>query len=114
MGSDDAAAGTVVRQNPAGGIKVDPDSTVIIYVSGIKVPDVTGDTAGTATSILQSQGFQVNEVDQAGQPDIAAGEVYRQNPPAGTLVAYGATVTIYVQPAAPGQARSSNEAGQHR
>jgi beta-lactam-binding protein with PASTA domain/tRNA A-37 threonylcarbamoyl transferase component Bud32 len=109
-----AAAGTVARQNPAGGAKVDPDSTVIIYVSGIKVPDVTGDTAGTATGMLQGQGFQVNEVDQAGQPGIAAGEVYRQNPPGGTLVAYGATVTIYVQPAAPGQARSSNEAGQHR
>jgi serine/threonine-protein kinase len=102
-----AAAGTVVRQNPAGGIKVDPDSTVIIYVAGIKVPDVTGDTAGAAASILQGQGFQVNEVDQASQPGTAAGEVYLQNPPAGTQLAYGATVTIYVQPAAAQHDRST-------
>jgi beta-lactam-binding protein with PASTA domain len=78
------------------------------------VPDVTGDTAGAAASILQGQGFQVNEVDQASQPGTAAGEVYLQNPPAGTQLAYGSTVTIYVQPTVPGQARSSKRAGQNR
>jgi len=45
-----APASTVVRQDPAGGTTVNPDSNVTIYVSagGTKVQDVTGDPAGTA------------------------------------------------------------------
>ncbi len=67
---------------------------------GTKVQDVTGDPASTAKSILESQGFTVHEIRQAGRPTAPAGTVYAQNPQAGTLLAQGTTVTIYVQPAA--------------
>jgi beta-lactam-binding protein with PASTA domain/tRNA A-37 threonylcarbamoyl transferase component Bud32 len=96
-----APAGTVVQQDPAGGTKVNPGSDVTIDVSagGTKVQDVTGDPAGTAKSILKGQGFTVREVDQRGQSSVPAGTVYAQNPQAGTMLAQGKTVTIYVQPA---------------
>ena len=60
--------------------------------------DVTGDPAGTAKSILEGQGFTVNEVEQPGRSSAPVGTVYAQNPQAGTLLAQGKTVTIYVQP----------------
>jgi eukaryotic-like serine/threonine-protein kinase len=94
---------TVVRQNPPGGTAVNPGSDVTIYVSGrgIKVQDVRGDPAATAKSILDGQGFTVTEVDQSSASSAAVGTVYAQNPEAGTLLAQGGTVTIYVQPAPP-------------
>jgi beta-lactam-binding protein with PASTA domain/tRNA A-37 threonylcarbamoyl transferase component Bud32 len=84
-----APAGTVVQQDPAGGTKVNPGSDVTIDVSagGTKVQDVTGDPAGTAKSILKSQGFKVHEVDQRGRSSVPAGTVYAQNPQAGTMLA---------------------------
>jgi eukaryotic-like serine/threonine-protein kinase len=96
-----APANTVLRQNPAGGRQVNPGSNVTVYVSAgrTKVQDVTGDPAGTATTILQGQGFAVLQVRQPGRSSAPAGTVYAQNPQAGTLLAHGATVTIYVQPA---------------
>jgi eukaryotic-like serine/threonine-protein kinase len=95
-----APANTVVTQSPAGGTKANPSSTVTIYLSagGTKVQDVTGDPAGTAKSILEGQGFTVNEVEQPGRASAPMGTVYAQNPQAGTLLAQGKTVTIYVQP----------------
>src|ERR1019366_238753 len=96
-----APASTVVQQDPAGGTKVNPGSDITIDISagGTKVQDVTGDPAGTAKSILKSQGFKVHEVDQRGRPSVPAGTVYAQNPQAGTMLAQGKPVPIYVQPA---------------
>jgi eukaryotic-like serine/threonine-protein kinase len=96
-----APAGTVVKQDPAGGTPVNPGSKVTIYVSagGTRVQDVTGDPASTARSILQGQGFTVREIRQPGRSTAPAGTVYAQNPQAGTLLAQGTTVTIYIQPA---------------
>jgi serine/threonine-protein kinase len=96
-----APANTVLTQNPAGGSQVNPGSKVTVYVSAgrTKVQDVTGDPADTAKTILEGQGFAVKEVRQPGRSSAPAGTVYAQNPQAGTLLAHGATVTIYVQPA---------------
>jgi beta-lactam-binding protein with PASTA domain len=97
-----APANIVVTQDPAAGAKVTASSDVTIDVSagGTKVQDVTGDRAGPAKNILQGQGFQVNQVYQPATPSAPPGTVYAQNPPAGTLLAQGKTVTIYIQPAA--------------
>ena len=96
-----APASTVVQQDPAGGTKVNPHSNVTVYVSagGTKVQDVTGDPASTAKSVLEGQGFTVNEVDKRGPSSAPAGTVYTQNPRAGTVLAQGQAVTIYIQPA---------------
>ena len=99
-----APANTVVRQNPTEGTKLNQGSHVTIYVSGsgVEVPDVRGDPADSATSILQSEGFRVNEVKRSYSSSVAAGTVYAQNPPGGTHLAQGSTVTIYVQQVTPG------------
>jgi beta-lactam-binding protein with PASTA domain/tRNA A-37 threonylcarbamoyl transferase component Bud32 len=96
-------ANTVVNQHPPGGTKVAPNSTVVLDVSGggTTVQSVIGDPVATAKSILQGQGFQVNEVEQPGPATAAIGTVYAQNPQGGTTAAPGATITIYVQPATP-------------
>ncbi len=96
-------AGTVVSQNPVGGSKVNPNTNVVLNVSGggTTVQSVIGDPVQTARNILQQQGFRVNEIEQPGPSNAAVGTVYAQNPQGGTTAAAGATITIYVQPATP-------------
>jgi serine/threonine-protein kinase len=96
-------ANTVVSQQPVAGTSVKPNSTVVLDVSGggTTVQSVVGDPVATAKSILQGQGFQVNEVEQPGPTTAAVGTVYAQNPQGGALATPGSTITIYVQPAAP-------------
>jgi eukaryotic-like serine/threonine-protein kinase len=93
-------AGTVVRQNPAGGTQLLPGSTVVIYVSGggSQVPDVRNNTAATARQILQNDGFQVNTVTATGPPGTLPGLVFNQSPSPGSSASPGSTVTIYVEP----------------
>jgi eukaryotic-like serine/threonine-protein kinase len=101
--------GTVVRQNPTAGNTVNPGSKVTIYVSGggVKVQDVVGDPVDTAKSILENQGFDVKIVQQPGPGDAPSNTVYAQNPVAGTTLATGSKVTIYVQPPQPSTSPST-------
>jgi serine/threonine protein kinase len=96
-------ANTVVSQQPIAGRSVNPNSTVVLDVSGggTTVQSVVGDPVATARSILRAQGFQVNEVDQPGPTTAAVGTVYAQNPQGSTVATPGSTITIYVQPATP-------------
>jgi hypothetical protein len=103
-----APAGTVTRQAPPAATKVPSGSTVTIWVAaggtgagGTRVRDVIGDPASTAKIILTGQGFTVKEVTRPGGPSAPAGTVYRQIPAAGSALAAGSTVTIYIEPAAP-------------
>jgi eukaryotic-like serine/threonine-protein kinase len=98
-----APTGTVVRQSPAAGTPLNPGSDVTVYISrgGTTVRDVIGDPAATARRILQGQGFTVALVTRHRHAAAPAGTVYAQHPAAGTLLAPGGTVTIYVEPATP-------------
>jgi serine/threonine-protein kinase len=93
-------AGTVVRQDPAAGTELLPGSQVVIYVSGggTSVPDVRNNTASTAQTILQNDGFQVNTVTATGPPGTLPGLVFNQSPSPGSSAPQGSTVTIYVEP----------------
>ena len=107
-----ASPGTVTRQAPPAATKVAPGSTITIWVSaggtgasgtgagGTRVRDVVGDPARTAKVILAGQGFTVKEVTRPGGPAAPAGTVYRQAPAAGSVLAPGSTVTIYIKTAA--------------
>ncbi len=102
-----APAGTVTRQAPPAATKVPSGSTITIWVSaegtgagGTRVRDVVGDPARTAKIILTGQGFTVTEVTRPGGSPAPAGTVYRQTPAAGSVLAPGSTVTIYIEPAA--------------
>jgi serine/threonine-protein kinase len=97
-------AGTVTQQNPGGNAQVSPGSTVTISVSGgeVTVQSVVGDSAATAVSVLQGQGFQV-VTKQGTQAGAAPGNVFAQTPAENTSVPQHSQVTIYVQsqPASP-------------
>ncbi|HTX28869.1 MAG TPA: Stk1 family PASTA domain-containing Ser/Thr kinase [Streptosporangiaceae bacterium] len=94
-------SGTVVNQSPLGGTKVAPGSSVTIFVSGgANVPSVLGLPGPSAITLLQNQGFKVNQVTAAGPNGTTPGDVWHQNPPGNSTEAAGSTVTIYIQPSA--------------
>jgi beta-lactam-binding protein with PASTA domain/tRNA A-37 threonylcarbamoyl transferase component Bud32 len=93
-----APAGKVVRQDPQAGTLQAAGSKVTIWVSGggAQVQNVVGDPRATAVSILQNQGFKVQVITVAGPSDATPGNVFQQNPAAGSTLTSGSTVTIYV------------------
>ena len=100
-------SGTVVNQSPIGGTKVGPGSKVTIFVSGgTSVPNVVGVPASSAVTLLQNDGFKVNQITAAGPNGTNPGTVWQQSPNANTPAAGGSTVNIYIQPQAATQSPS--------
>ncbi len=110
-GTSAAPARTVGRQSPSAGARVHPGSSETIWVAAggaagsakvqVKVQDVRGDPVETARNVLENQGFKVHVAEKSGPSSIPAGSVYAQNPPGGTPLTQGKTVTIYVRPKLP-------------
>ncbi|MGZ4693695.1 MAG: Stk1 family PASTA domain-containing Ser/Thr kinase [Acidimicrobiales bacterium] len=100
----------VISQNPAANTPADPGSTVeVFYSSGpttVEVPDVTGQSAATASATLVAAGFKVTAIDQSSTT-VAVGKVISTNPDAGNQVAPGTTVKIYVSTGPPTTTSSS-------
>jgi len=93
--------GIVISTNPANGNLVARGTTVTLDVSNgppkVKVPNVLHQSEPDARNLLVNQGFQVKEVtdqNSTAPPNTVVG----QNPPAGTMVSKGATVTLSVSP----------------
>jgi serine/threonine-protein kinase len=91
--------GIVIDQDPAGG-QAKKGSTVTIVVSAgpelASVPGVIGRSEGDAIALLQGQGFSVSVEDLTANSPNEDGVVLDQDPPEGSQVEPGATVTIYV------------------
>ena len=101
--------GTVLRQSPAGGTKVDKGDTVTLVVAKaptrVQVPGVIGQDQGAASSALSAAGLTV-VTDTQDVSDLAQdGVVVDQDPREGTQVKKGSKVTIvvgkFVAPPAP-------------
>jgi eukaryotic-like serine/threonine-protein kinase len=102
--------GTVLKQNPGAGAKVDKGSTVQVAVAkqpqDVEVPDVTGETQADAVQRLSQDGFEIKIVEQQVPTQDDDGHVIDQNPPGGERHKRGSTVTLTVakfDPAAAGQ-----------
>jgi eukaryotic-like serine/threonine-protein kinase len=100
---DDAEAGTVIAQDPAGGTEAERGDTVRITVSEGSdeqpMPDVTGENADDAQARLESDyGLSVSQVEETEPCAQPPGTVCRQDPDPGTPVASGDSATLYVQP----------------
>ncbi len=97
--NDGVESGSVIRQNPAAGTKVDPGSVVTVVVSRgselSPVPDVVGMTKANARSRLEAEGFKVTIVTGADGPD-AADEVISQDPRGGAEAEKDSSVTITI------------------
>ena len=62
----------------------------------VQVPDVIGRRARGARAQLEAAGLQVNQQQVPVRDPQQAGRVVLQNPPAGTTVGRGSTVTIVI------------------
>jgi hypothetical protein len=88
--------GLVVDTDPGRGTSAPRGSTVQLFVSacGVTVPDVRGQSQTAATASLGSKGLDVHAVSQSSS--AAAGLALGTNPPAGTTVLCGSSVTLIV------------------
>ena len=97
--SSSIAAGIVISQNPNAGLTVGAGAEVVITVSKgtqpslVTVPDVVGENYKTATSKLKALGFKV---DVTFEPDTNNGTVLDQDPPSGTQLEKGSTISLIV------------------
>lgn len=97
--SNDYAAGYVYRQSPVAGRTVREGQSVTLTVSlGIQyvtVPDVSNYVQADGEQQLKDLGVSVL-ITQAVEPSVAAGSIIRTEPAAGSQVAAGSTVVVYV------------------
>ncbi|WP_068259942.1 Stk1 family PASTA domain-containing Ser/Thr kinase [Janibacter limosus] len=98
--TDDAAVGTVVRQNPTPGTSVPEGDTVVVEVSAgpdeAGVPSVVGMERGEATRAIENAGLTVGQVTTEDSPDQAADHVLSSSPGAAESVAKGTKVDLVV------------------
>jgi beta-lactam-binding protein with PASTA domain len=94
----DAAAGTVISQEPSSG-QAPQGSTVQVVVSKgpkpIPLPDVVGKPADAASSKLQAVGFSVTTTT-AFSDSVVKGRVISTSPDAGTPTVPGSTIALVV------------------
>jgi eukaryotic-like serine/threonine-protein kinase len=102
----DEEEGVVFAQDPSEGTEVPAGETVTIVVSegseeeeGEPLPDVTGEDADDAAAFLESElGVSVSLVEETEECELDSGLVCRMDPPAGTPVTEGSSVTLFVAP----------------
>ncbi len=93
-------AGTVILQDPLGGSKAAPGSTVSLTVSqgpgNTSVPSVAGLAQPQAVSTLARQQLRIARIESESSGDVPAGEATRTDPAAGASVPVGSAVTLFV------------------
>lgn len=97
--ASDQAKDQVLDQSPAAGASLHRGDTVTLTVSAgpqpVTVPDVVGKDVAAATNQLGTLGLLTNTSNEASDT-VEKGKVTRTDPPAGSQVAKGSTVTVYV------------------
>jgi len=97
--TDDEDPGTVLKQSPPGGGRIDKGSTVTLAVAKepqeAEVADVTGETQGDAVKRLSKDGFEIDIQEQPVDSQEGDGVVLEQDPPGGRA-RRGSTVTLIV------------------
>lgn len=92
--------GRVIRTDPAAGVQVNTDSTVIVYVSTgrelFAIPDLVDQTQELADQIITAQGFSVGGITLRPDTTHPAGVVLEQTPAAGVLMAVGTPINLVV------------------
>ena len=93
-------AETVIDQTPAANTKAAANSTVNLIVSSglaqVQIPDESGHDPTVASNDLGNLGLLVSKTVQEASGTIASGQVTRTDPSAGSLVAKGSSVVLYV------------------
>lgn len=102
--SDTVEKGKVMSQDPAGGGKAEPNSTVSIVISQgpntdnkVPMPDILGMEPETAIAILTESGLLVGEQKDVNDDNAdRIGKVCYASYTAGALVEPGTTIDIYI------------------
>jgi serine/threonine-protein kinase len=93
-------AGTVISQDPGANRKADKGSTVTIVVSSgapqARIPTVAGKSEDDGRATLEDLGFNVDTQDVPVTDPAQDGAVQGTDPPAGTNVPPGSTVTMAI------------------
>jgi eukaryotic-like serine/threonine-protein kinase len=96
--SNDVPEGQVIRTDPPAGQQAAANASITLFVSSgrgqVGVPNVEGLTEDNARA--QLQGFDVQTRDQDVNDQNQDGRVLSQNPPAGTQVDEGSTITLVI------------------
>jgi serine/threonine-protein kinase len=99
--SEEAEEGVVFDQDPDEGAEVEDGSTVTITVStgpeAETIPDVSGLSTSEARAQLEELGLSVTEQEEICEDAFTPNQVCRTDPPAGTEVESGSSVTIFYQ-----------------
>lgn len=97
--NNDYAAGFIYKQSPVSGRTVREGQSVTFTVSlGIRyvtIPDVRNYLQADGEQMLKDLGVSVL-ITQAVEPSVAAGSIIRTDPAAGSQIAAGTTVVVYV------------------
>ena len=114
--SDEYEEGIVFDQDPAPDTEAEAGSSVTIFISEgpgtVEIPDVTGEPLSSAEAQLQELGLETNPVEEVcDDPSIQPNHVCETNPPAGTEVEEGETVTIIYQAPGGDEEDNSGEGG---
>jgi serine/threonine-protein kinase len=103
--SNTVPAGYVINTNPPAGTKRAKGSAVQLVVSTgkqqVPIPSLVGQTPSAAGQELGAAGLVVG--DQVSEPSttVQFGQVTRTDPPAGSTVPIGSSVTVYVSSGVP-------------
>jgi serine/threonine-protein kinase len=96
----DAPAGQVIDQDPPGGATVRQHTTVTVVVSNgpapAVVPNVVGESLAAAKGDLSAVGLGARVVQRITTDPNEDGQVTEQSPTAGTRLAPGEVVTVFV------------------
>ena len=96
----DAPAGEVIAQDPAGGATVRQHTAVTLVVSNgpapAVVPNVVGESLEAAKGDLKAARLSVRVVKRTTTDPNEDGQVVEQSPTAGTRLAPGEFVTVFV------------------
>jgi len=99
------ASGRVFRQAPLAGTQVKRGDTITYWVSSGKpqatVPNLTNLTQAAAQTALAAAGLRLGVVTPEPSTTVPSGQVIRQDPAAGIVVAKGSAVNIVVSSGSP-------------
>ncbi|ETY70487.1 Stk1 family PASTA domain-containing Ser/Thr kinase [Bifidobacterium moukalabense] len=96
----DQTKGTVTKQNPKGGSKVEKGSTVSVWFSTgpqtVTVPDVSNRSQEEAKTLLENAGFKVGSVKTVDSGTIEKDKVVSTDPAANSKQTKGTIITLYI------------------
>lgn len=91
--------GQIISQSIETGMKVDPNTTIVVDICGdgeeVTIPDVDGYTRERAVKALEDLGFTV-DVTEAFDDNVAAGNVISITPKAGGKTSRGSVIRVVV------------------